>query len=634
MMICTIPCRIRIDRKVDLQRWLQDIQSQQGKCIPYSHIGISDIQKWIGLSGDAKLFNSLFVFENMPLLEEQHTSVQEQFQMIEKQDTLHRFNEFDFELILYPTQENLEMNLCFDGVNIDHDFATKVLKYYDHCLTSLVKQLQVSEKSSVTLQTLMTLPLTEQEELLELGRGKKVDVPFDCAHHPFEKMAHVSPERIAVEHGNESISYGELNLKADRVAAALQKHGIVVGDLVPIITERSIDMVIAMLGILKAGAAFVIVDQDLPQSRIQSVLSKCPNGIGIGKFSNGSNFTMIDVHECVESLLEFPELSSSSPAYAVFTSGSTGEPKGVVSSHLSLCNLIHSQSGFLNVKAKERIGQFCSINFDVCIGEMLVTLSHGATLVLRGNDLLKSVAYVHKLMITPTMLSKIPLDACPKLEWVVVAGEAVSSAVVNDWGDRVELVNGYGPSEATIFSSFGQLVKKRSFLTVGKPLQNTLQYIVDSELNLVPKGVIGELLIGGIGVALGYLNQPALTEQKFIPNHFEKDGSKLYRTGDLCRWTENGEIEVIGRMDDQVKLKGYRIELDEVAIGVSAHPAVSGCTVLVRDDLLVAYVTPEDVHIDSLRDFVSESLPPYMLPSVYVKLKEFPMNTNGKVIEK
>jgi non-ribosomal peptide synthetase component F len=278
----------------------------------------------------------------------------------------------------------------------------------------------------------------------------------------------------------------------------------------------------------------------------------------------------------------------------------------------------------------DKVAQLASISFDICVSEIFNTLVVGGTLILRvERDYFEAVRKANIVITTPTSLLKMDPKDYPNLKIVVAAGENLQQSIVDKWTPFVNLKNAYGPSETTCGCTTGDLTTGKA-VTIGKPLPNTLHYIVDKHMQLVPIGVAGELVIGGPGVALGYLNRPDLTKEKFVPNHFLKDGTTMYRTGDVCKWNEEGEIQIMGRMDDMVKVKGYRIELDEVAAALQRHPSVTAATVLVKEDQLVGYVTPM-VDTTVVRDFITAILPYYMIPSVIIALLEFPMTSNGKV---
>ncbi|KAJ3267734.1 hypothetical protein HDV01_004293, partial [Terramyces sp. JEL0728] len=431
------------------------------------------------------------------------------------------------------------------------------------------------------------LSLFEFKKILDFGKGPIQEVPYVCAHDAFEVCAQRDPECIAVEHEEQQITYGELNRRADCVAAGLIKRGVQSGSFVAIVTKRSIEMIIAIFGILKAGAAYVPIDMELPFNRIEYILetaschtilchAEIPQEL-IRKLPQDRIVAITDESMIIDCSYSKPNISGNDPVYAVFTSGSTGKPKGVIIRHSSLNNYSSQEPNILHAKKGDKIAQNASIGFDMAVGEIFATLSKNATLVLREEeDYLAALKKVNTSRFTPTALRKLNPADFPNLATICPGGEPFTETLLEKW-QHIDVYNCYGPSETTINSSFARL-KAGDQITIGKPMVNTVQYIVDSNLQLVPIGVPGELLIGGAGVALGYLNRPDLTAEKFIPNHFENDGTKMYRTGDMCKWTTDGKIEILGRMDDMVKVKGYRIELEEVILAVNSHPQVVSAT--------------------------------------------------------
>ncbi|KAJ3316615.1 hypothetical protein HDV06_003150, partial [Boothiomyces sp. JEL0866] len=402
-------------------------------------------------------------------------------------------------------------------------------------------------------------------------------------------------------------------------------------------------MVVAIYGVLKSGAAYVPVDSTLPLERINYILQTAQCNISLvhpstpesvaGKLATATNMSIDSQLMAYPPKASPPTVDGNSPAFVVFTSGSTGQPKGVTIKHMSLANFIMQPSDILEVKKGTRVGQICTITFDACACEIFSALSHKGTLVLRTEDFISTLQKCENIMTPPSLLSSLAPSELPNLKVVVSIGEPCPQHIINTWGSALKLKNGYGPSEITIISS-STVLQPGKQITVGKPEYNTVQYIVDKDMCLVPQGVAGELVIGGMGVSLGYLNRSDLTAERFIHNHFLNDGSTMYRTGDICRWTEEGEIQIIGRIDDMVKVKGYRIELDEVSAAINKHAEVHASVVLVRNNMLVGYVTPATINIDKLREFVLDILPHYMVPTVFVPVEEFKINNNGKIDKK
>jgi amino acid adenylation domain-containing protein len=638
MLINTVPCRVKKSKDTTLGDLLRSIQTDHADMLSYSSFRWKEIQNWLGMDGDQSMLQTNIVFENLPAEDQDsHPNIFSQVTM----DNVHEssFNDYDMQLIVEPLPDKMIFTLQYKGVAICHTMASRLMDRYVKVLEWMLEKLGNRELDCLIDSE--ELSIDERKTVLALGTGPKAKVPFHVAHSLFEKNTVNYPEAIAVEQGDESITYGELNRRAEILACDLMKKGVQTGDYVGLVTLRSIEMIIGIFAILKSGAAYVPVDTTLPHERISYILetANCKHCLvqetvpqEVLNLITLATSVMIPSHKVeMESSEEYiaPSIPGSSASYVVFTSGSTGKPKGVAISHASLSNYLTTK-GIFNVIPGGRVSQFASVGFDMCVAEIFGSLSRLGTTVLRGEDYMESVKLVNVLFSTPSALLKMDPLEFPNLKKITVGGERISNSIVQKWAPYVELINAYGPTEITIASSTICL-KAGSTLSIGKPLQNTRQYIVDKNMQLVPQGVPGELLIGGPGMAIGYVGRPDLTAQKFIYDHFENDGSVMYRTGDICRWTENGEILILGRVDDMVKVKGYRIELDEVAKTIASHESVDACTVLVRKDLLVAYVTPHSVDVESLRDYAARSMPVYMMPSIYVKLSSFPMNVNGKV---
>jgi amino acid adenylation domain-containing protein len=425
-----------------------------------------------------------------------------------------------------------------------------------------------------------------------------------------------------------------------------------------------------VLGILKAGGAYVPLDPSYPQERLAYMLND--SGLKVlltqeklvaslpenqaKSICLDRDWEVIEKHSKQNGV---NKVKSSNLAYVIYTSGSTGKPKGVLNTHLGLCNLALFQRKGFQVKSDSRILQFASLSFDASVWEIFATLISGATLVLGTSDtlllgqnllqLLREQAVTHAT-IGPAALAVLPSEQLPSLEVLIVAGEAVSSEVVRKWSSGRRLFNAYGPTEATVCATIAQVQDANQKPPIGRPIANAKVYILDDYLQPVPIGVPGELHIGGVGLARGYLNREELTNLKFIANpqkHIECSafGDRLYKTGDLARYLPDGNIEFIGRIDNQVKIRGYRIELGEIEALLSRHPQVREAVVIHREDQpgdkrLVAYVVPELDNQDLVKEaelanrigeYLRKHLPEYMMPSAFVIMPSLPLTPNGKV---
>jgi len=335
-------------------------------------------------------------------------------------------------------------------------------------------------------------------------------------------------------------------------------------------------------------------------------------------------------------------------AYVIYTSGSTGKPKGVLITHKSLSNIIEAQTGFFEVTRESRIAQVISPSFDVSLLEIWGALATGATLYPLPQDQLPGsevVGWLREraitlLTATPSFLTALPVVALPNLKTLTVGGEPCPAELVSPWSNGRRFVNAYGPTETTIWSSWGECRAGCQQPAIGRPISNTEFYVLDQQLEVVPVGVPGELFVGGAGLARGYLNRPDITAERFIPNPFSQTpGDRLYRTGDVVQYRPDGSLEFLGRLDHQVKLRGYRIELGEIESVLRQHPSVREAVVLVQgqgtsNERLVGYVTARgqvSPDFKDLRSFLKERLPEYMVPAGFVGLEKLPLTSSGKL---
>ena len=441
----------------------------------------------------------------------------------------------------------------------------------------------------------------------------------------FEAQVLRTPTLPAVECGAETLTYAELNERANRLAHKLIDQGARPGEYVAVTLRPSIDLIVACLAILKSGAGYVPVDPGYPDERIDFILG--------------------DVSPvCVLASVEAEEFGADNPdvavrpedcAYVIYTSGSTGRPKGVVVPHRALLNLIAEYGRRFGANPDRRVLTFVSPSFDVSMSELAQALFFGGCLVIppagaEFGDFLKAKDITHATVPAAVLATVEPI-ALPKLEVLVTGGEPSRSEVIKAWSAGRMLINAYGPTEATIESTFAVWDDEANPVLIGSPINNVTAYVLDGRLTPVPVGVPGELYLAGAGLARGYLRRPELTGERFVADPFAANGSRMYRTGDLVRRRADGQLEFVGRSDDQVKVRGLRIELGEVEAALGRHPDISAVAVAVHDAALVAYVVGADLDPVALRRFVGSSLPEYYVPSVFVPLDSLPLTPNGKV---
>jgi amino acid adenylation domain-containing protein len=404
-----------------------------------------------------------------------------------------------------------------------------------------------------------------------------------------------------------------------------------------------------LLAVLKAGGAYLPLDPDYPAERLAFMLADS----GARLVATDSRLAallpdrlpsvLLDRLDGAASAADLPAASPANLAYVIYTSGTTGVPKGVAVTHRGIASLVRAQSGAFGIRGRVRVLQLAPLSFDASVAEILVTLLAGGTLVLLPGGERVAAAWralrsgeVDVATVPPALLEGV--EPAPALRTLVVAGEACPVETAAAWSQACRLVNAYGPTETTVCATLHVATAEvREALPIGRPIANTTAHVVDRDGNLVAPGVPGELLIGGAGLARGYLGRPGSTAERFVPNPFAGDGSRLYRSGDRVRRREEGAIEFLGRLDDQVKVRGYRVEPAEVETAIRRHPDVTAAAVVLRTlpatgEALVAYVTgPRIVSPAGLRAFLAERLPAHMLPSVCVQLPSLPLLPSGKV---
>ncbi|MBR8841198.1 MAG: amino acid adenylation domain-containing protein, partial [Stigonema ocellatum SAG 48.90 = DSM 106950] len=427
-----------------------------------------------------------------------------------------------------------------------------------------------------------------------------------CIHQLFEEQVERTPNAVAVVFENNSLTYLQLNQRANQLAHHLLSLGVGPEVLVGICVERSVEMVVGLLGILKAGGAYVPLDPTYPQEHLAYMLSDSLLSVLLTQEKlvadlpeHTAYVVCLDsqwgVISCESQENPLCGVQASNLAYVIYTSGSTGKPKGVLVAHQGLCNLAMAQIRLFDVNEDSSVLQFVSFSFDVSIGEVVMALCSGARLCLGTLDsllpganliqFLRTYNITH-VMLPPSALAVLPYEELPALRTIVVGGEACSPDLVAQWSKDRHFFNAYGPTESTVCATIAECTDSSNQISIGRPIANTQIYILDSHGQPVPIGVRGELYIGSAGLARGYLNRPELTQQKFIVNPFsQQQGARLYKTGDLARYLSNGNIEFLGRIDHQVKIRGFRIELGEIEAVLNTHPQIRQAVVIATEEV-------------------------------------------------
>jgi nonribosomal peptide synthetase DhbF len=507
------------------------------------------------------------------------------------------------------------------------------------------------------------LPIESAEILAATGLPHAVEESTFPAL--FEAQVERSPNATAIVFENSSLNYAQLNARANRLAHFLVAAKIGPEDIVALAMPRSVDMVIALLGILKAGAAYLPLDPEYPTDRLAfmlndakpaCLLTTCDIAARLPAFAS---LIRLDAPETAVVLATSSEINPTdsdrtdaltpfNPAYVIYTSGSTGRPKGVVVSHAGLFNLTANQVERFAITTASRVLQFASVSFDAAVSELCIALLSGATLVLAsaarllpGEALAGLIAEtgVTHATLPPSALAVMPEGALSTCSTLIVAGEACPPHLVGQWSIGRRMINAYGPTETTICATMSDALVGAVMPPLGRPIRGTQIYLLDEALQKVPVGVPGELYIAGPGLARGYLGRHSLTAERFIANPFGLPGSRMYRSGDLACQRADGTLDFLGRVDHQVKIRGFRVEPGEVEVVLARHPEVDQVAVIAREDrpgekLLVAYVVlvaGERTDAAALRKYLAEHLPDYMVPAAVIILDSLPLTLNGKL---
>ncbi|MGZ4432660.1 MAG: amino acid adenylation domain-containing protein [Trebonia sp.] len=526
----------------------------------------------------------------------------------------------------------------------------------------------VTSDPRTVLRRVSVLGSGERDQVLREFNDTAAEVPAGTGLDLIAVRLAESPDAVAVTGDGFAVTYAELDTRAESVADSLTGWGVGAESLVAVVMGRSVELVEVLLAAWKAGAAFLPVDPGYPAARMAAMLRDARPSVIVAAPDIAGDVPALQGVPVLAALppegrsmaprrpprptrtLSMGDDGSSAPvesaAYVIYTSGSTGRPKGVVVSHTGLASLAAAQRQAFGVEPGTRVLQFSSPAFDASVSEVVVTLAAGGVLVigdtqvLAGQELAETVARlgVTEMTVPPAVLAGLrPGDLAP-VRTLVTAGEALDQRLASRWSDSHRLVNAYGPTESTVCISMSAPLAAGETPHIGRPLINTRVFVLDAWLNPVPPGVTGELYMAGAGLARGYLHRPGLTAERFIACPFGTGGERMYRTGDLVRWTADGRLRFAGRADDQVKVRGFRIEPGEVEAVLAAHRGVARAAVVVRDDAsgdrrLVAYVVPEpgaDDLVTALREHAAARLPDYMVPAAVVVLDALPLTASGK----
>ena len=644
LFVNTIPVRVNYTENDSPKQLLEKLHKHFLEGQEYHYTELSEIQALSGL--DTDLIKHTLTFENYPLEEAIMDADKEEKQETTSGITSVEFKEqmnYPFGISVYPGNDEIQIEFEYNPTHFEKSLIENLAVEFKTVASEFLANIEQP------LKTIQVVPKNIQHELLTKNNNTSVEFTQDSVVDLFKVQVATNPEMVAIATETKKYTYSELDALSNQYANYLRsEHNITTNDYVGIQLERSEWLVISILAILKIGGTYIPIDPQYPQERINYIVedSHCKlliDTTALEAFQNG-NFP---------STLEETTITPETTAYALYTSGSTGKPKGVLISHASLTNyLTWGKSYYLNEERKKDFGLFTSLSFDLTVTSLFLPLLNGGKLHIYNakaeiTDILQHYfeSDLNCIKLTPAHISV--------LDNLTIKNSSIETAIVG--GDKLEqkhidtlkrinpsmrIYNEYGPTEATV----GCVVSDVSEVTngeilIGKPIANTEIYILNELGNIQPKGIKGELYIGGKGLAKGYLNKEELTAEKFIENPY-KTGERLYKTGDVGSWTLDGNIEFFGRKDDQVKIRGYRIELGEIENSLKSLETIDEAVVLINkkedgEHRIVAYYTSKvDTNSATLTAYLESKIPTYMLPSSYTKVDEMPLTINGKVDKK
>ncbi|HEY6348112.1 MAG TPA: amino acid adenylation domain-containing protein [Candidatus Angelobacter sp.] len=650
LLINTVPTRVQLRPSDSFDDLLSRLNQEQSRLFAHHYLGLVEIQRLTGLN---ELFDTLVIFENFPMDMASQTEHFGGLRLIDfdVKDAAH----YPLTLLLGPGQQ---LTMFFD-YHPDH-FSTRDVEIMGRRFVRLLKAYASASDQPVSGIDL----LDEQERRQILVEWNQTRTEYPRNRTMMELLAEQVQRRgeeLAVLCGKDQLSYKELDHRSNQLGHYLRKLGVGPEKLVGISVDRSVEMVLAMVGILKAGGAYVPIDPAYPPERLRFMVED--SGIAVLLTQRRLAHNMPEMKApvvCLDS--DWEDIAQQSGysvqnhvlpenlAYVIYTSGSTGQPKATAVSHRSLIRLLRD-TNYIQFRGDEVVAQTVNMSFDPSTFEVWGALLNGCRLVIIGNEVLLDVERFAaeikekgvQVMFLATALFNEMARQKPAMfnsvKHLLFGGEAVhpgTAAAVLEHGGPEQLVNVYGPAECTTFTSWYLVTEAEGAVSVpiGKPVANTQLYVLDSSMNLQPAGVMGQLYIGGEGLARGYWNRPELTAEGYVPNPYGQPGERLYCSGDLARWMEDGNLEFFGRADSQIKIRGFRVELGEIETILLQHGGVRDCAVLMKTGAsgkrLVAYVSGEAT-AEELKNYLKGKLPEYMVPAVFVMLPELPLSTNGKV---
>ncbi|GGX16505.1 non-ribosomal peptide synthetase [Aquimarina muelleri] len=673
LFLNTIPVRIHYSENDTPKDVLKKTQEEAIACLPYHYASLSSVQGQSELG--VSLLDHIMIFENYPiqeLIEEQleeksdHGSSTLEFESV---DINGRTN-YDFNIAVAISETYLKVHFQYNKNRYEEILIKKLATHFYNIVQSF------TEQSDLCLKEIDYLTKEEKHELLHSFNPINVEYPKDkTIVDVFKEQVYKTPDAIAVVFKEKTLTYEELDTKSNQLAHYLKRKGVKTEDLVGICLDKSLEMIVSVLAVLKSGGTYIPIDPEYPEDRINYIIED--SHISFFVTNSEYNYLVRDNRytqvilidkDCFKIRKESIEsidhnYSSEQAVYVVYTSGSTGKPKGVVVSHSGLLNIALSWKKEYELNSKTSLLQMVSFSFDVFSGDLCRGLLFGGKIILCPPETRLDLVALYKIIskwniniieMTPALAIEL-MDYIYENEldvsWMnllILGSDILQTSdyqrLVSRFGSTLRIVNSYGTTETTIDSSFFETdslntLNDLPYVPIGKPMQNTSFYVLDKQKRLLPAGVVGELYIGGAGLAKEYLNQEDLTVQKFVEHPFKKE-ERIYKTGDFARWLPDGNMDFIGRKDHQVKVRGYRIELGEIESVLEEIKEISKSVVLAKENSrgihqLIAYlILDEPIDNIIIQQNLRKKLPEYMIPRVYIPLDTMPITVNGKIDRK
>ncbi|MEV7194406.1 amino acid adenylation domain-containing protein [Streptomyces sp. NPDC093510] len=653
LLINTLPVRVRLDGTQPVADMLARLQARQSGLIAHQHLGLADIQR---LAGPGAVFDTLVVYENYPNPPARSTDAD---LPAFSASAGHQATNYPVTLGVLVT-DHLHMRVTSRPDLVAREEAAEMGRRLIRVLQQFVAD------PSTPVGRIDVLGTPERELVVDHWNDTAAEVPDTLVPDLFAAHAERAPDVTAVRCGSDSLSYGELEARANRLARYLVGLGVGPETRVALCLPRGVDVVVAELAVWKAGGAFVPLDPEYPADRLSFMVAdsgaRLVLGAGEGLAGTAAGVAKVvsldetAVAEAVAAESDTPlgcRLTPDQLAYVIYTSGSTGRPKGVGVAHGGVANLAAAMCPVMGVAEGVAVLQFASFSFDAAVLDVAVTLSGGGTLAVASAEeraeptalaeMIESTG-VTTASVVPSLLGVLDPSAVPGVRDWVLGAELLTGELASRWTARARVWNTYGPTEATVMATAGPVDTATGPSDapppIGRPLGNVQTYVLDGFLRPAPVGATGELYVAGPGVARGYVGRSDLTAERFVACPFGAGGRRMYRSGDLARWTAEGQLTFVGRADEQVKVRGFRVEPGEVEAVLAAHPGVRQAAVVAREDRpgdkrLIGYVVPVAGHrgVDdgALRAYAAGKLPEYMVPTAVVALDALPVTVNGKL---